>query len=228
MSNLGDWYEHENYERIYYSGVSGWVSREFHKLIERDRTEEYKIVLEVGSTHGQHLGFVKHKFEEYLLTDIVISPELQRLDNLPKVKVLQMDVTNMDKINSGSVDRLISTCLLHHLQDPELALMEIKRVLNSNGVADILVPNDPSLLWNTGRTLLTFPRARLQGWRWRDYWHFVRIDHINHIKNIKRLILLHSEIHALNLKVEKFPFNWLPSSLTAYYRFTLSKTDILS
>lgn len=221
---LSEWYEKENFSKIYYSGLSGWVSSQFHKLLEHGISAPKNVLLEVGATHGQHFSYVTHSYRKYILSDLLVSPELEAFASHPNVTVMQIDVTNMIQIGNNEIDRLISTCLLHHLNDITPALSEIKRVLSNDGLADILVPNDPSLLWNLGRSLLTFPRAKINGWSWKQYWEYVHLDHLNSVKKIDRDVKDFCKLHSLTLTKRKFPFQFLPNFLTAYFRFTIQKT----
>jgi len=224
MSILSEWYEKENFSKIYYAGLSGWVSKQFHKLLEHGRSAHTNVLLEVGATHGQHFSYVTHPYNKYILSDLIISPELDAFSTYPNVVVMQIDITNMSQIENNQIDRLISTCLLHHLNDITPALSEIERVLSNKGLADILVPNDPSLLWNLGRSLLTFPRAKFNGWSWKQYWEYVHLDHLNSVKEIDKGVRSFCELHSLTLTKKKFPFQLLPNFLTAYFRFTIQKT----
>jgi SAM-dependent methyltransferase len=223
MSILSDWYDKENFAKIYYGGLSGWVSKQFHMLIEHGRTSDINVLLEVGATHGQHFSYVKHSYNKYILSDLNISDELMAFSSNPKIVIMQIDVTNMSQIKDHEVERLISTCLLHHLEDVNPALAEIERILAVGGVADILVPNDPSLLWNTGRTLLTFPRAKMRGWSWKQYWEYVHTDHVNDIKTIYHDIASYCRLNSLKVSRRKFPLQFFPNFLTAYFRITLTK-----
>jgi SAM-dependent methyltransferase len=224
MSILSKWYEKDNFSKVYYSGFSGWVSKQFHELLEHERSAPTNVLLEVGATHGQHFSYVKHPYGRYILSDLIVSPELKAFISHPNVSVMQIDVTDMSQIKSDEIDRLISTCLLHHLNDITPALSEIGRVLSDGGIADILVPNDPSLLWNLGRSLLTFPRAKLNGWTWKQYWEYVHADHLNSIREIDKDVKNFCKLHSLTLTKKKFPFQFLPNFLTAYFRFTIEKT----
>jgi len=63
----------------------------------------------------------------------------------------------------NSFGRVIATCLLLHLQEPELALLEWRRVTENNGLITILIPTEPGLLLRLSRALLTSPKARRLG-----------------------------------------------------------------
>src|SRR5262249_30842374 len=60
-------YERENYGK----GLSGYVLRRSHALVENQFSTavHFPQVLEVGAGSGVHLGFVRHTFERYLMTD---------------------------------------------------------------------------------------------------------------------------------------------------------------
>ena len=62
-------------------------------------------------------------------------------------------------------DRLIATCVLLHLEKPESALLEWRRVTRPGGVVTIYVPNEPGLLTRLGRGVTTKRAAVRAGLR---------------------------------------------------------------
>jgi len=127
-----DRYYAEHYSEILNSGGLGLVSRYIHSRLEKNIDIDAEVVLELGAGLGQHLSFVKHKFARYYETDI-------RDENLPnrkqrenfngKVIKMKLDAQDLSFIQNGSISRIVSNCLLIHLDDPEKALKEWKRCL---------------------------------------------------------------------------------------------------
>lgn len=60
---------------------------------------------------------------------------------IPGIELVRGDIGNMDSIDSNSIDMVISRAVLEHIQNPELVLKEINRVLKLNGNFVFLVPN---------------------------------------------------------------------------------------
>jgi ubiquinone/menaquinone biosynthesis C-methylase UbiE len=128
-----DNYYSKHYREILNIGAVGFVSNIVHKIMEpKPTTEIFNKVLEVGAGHGQHLKFVKHEYSKYFETDF-------RRENLPerssdtKVISLEADATNLSAFTDSSIDRVIASCLIVHLGDPEAALLEWRRVCVGGG-----------------------------------------------------------------------------------------------
>jgi len=221
------WYRPNFFKKIYYSGFSKLIISRSHKFLEKDRFGDFPLTLELGGTHGQHLEYIKHSYKKYILSDLILNDELTKKAKInSKVQVMCVDVNDIDKISTDTVDRVVLTCLLHHIDNADLGLQEIVRVLKPNkGIADILLPNEPSVIWNLGRVIFIIPKVVISGKTWKEYWKYVELEHINNINNI--LISIEKLKTEKNCKVniEKFPFNFMPMFLTVFMRVTIQKTD---
>lgn len=207
MTLVPEWYEANFFSKIYYSGLVGTILSKMHRFLEQERVNHYSITLEVGATHGQHLPFVTHTYDKYILSDLVISDELNKISSLnSKTSILEADVRNLQGIASGSCDRILMTCLLHHVRDTSSVLEELLRCVKpKSGIIDILLPREPSLLWNLGRVLFVFPRVILGGKSWREYWAYVKLEHVTTHKKIVEVIHAKSsyfdyEFHKVHLR----------------------------
>lgn len=171
----------------YGRSLSAYFMRRGHELLERpfDGARRFSQVIEVGAGSGEHLGFVRHGFDEYLLTD----REAARLEGarkaLPepvaaKVRIAREDATRLS-LPDRSVDRLIACHVLEHLPDPHDVLREWHRVIRPGGVLSILLPCDPGLLWRFGRRLGPRANAERIGIEY-DYW--MAREHVNSIYNL--------------------------------------------
>jgi len=208
MTFVPEWYEANFFSNIYYSGPAGYYLRKMHIFLEHERFGHYSLTLEVGATHGQHLPFVSHSYDHYILSDLVISDELKKCaSSNNKTSLLAADVRDLKGINSGTCDRILMTCLLHHVQETSSVIEELLRCVKPrSGIIDILLPREPSFLWNLGRVLLVFPRVKLMGKSWKDYWKYVKLEHITTHKKIVEVIhakasILNYEFHKVHLRV---------------------------
>ena len=174
------------------AGTVGLVSRHIHKILEPKSLREFPIVLEVGAGHGQHFEFVKHGFNHYFESDF-------RPDNLPnrendsnlsnkKVTSIEANAEDLRNFNDSSVDRLIATCLIVHLNNPEAALREWRRVTRESGLISIYVASEPGLILRFLRTVTTVRKAKKLG------VNHLSFHYREHITFFSRIDMLISEI----------------------------------
>jgi phosphatidylethanolamine/phosphatidyl-N-methylethanolamine N-methyltransferase len=184
---LTDAYDELNYGR----SLSGRFMRQGHVELERPFGPEDRFgkVVEVGSGAGEHLGHVRHRFDEYHLTDWSDLRLHAAREQLPeavrsKVRIGQEDATRLS-FPDGTFDRLIACHVLEHLYRPHEVLREWDRVVRPGGAISILLPCDPGLLWRFGRMLGPRANAERAGIDY-DYW--MAREHVNAINNLVVLI----------------------------------------
>ncbi|MCB1787204.1 MAG: class I SAM-dependent methyltransferase [Chromatiaceae bacterium] len=183
LRQWADLYEGKNYDE----GLTGYFLGKSHEWCERrfGPDTHFARVLEVGAGTGVHIKFVRHTFDEYLLTDLN-PPFLDNID-LPsddghrgRVQVQREDAAKLS-FADNSFDRVIAAHVLEHLYRPHEVLREWVRVLKPGGVLSLVLPCDPGLAWRAGRYLVArrkFNRAGLQY----DYW--MAREHVNPINNL--------------------------------------------
>jgi len=141
------------YDNFYDSMPAGDVYGLFryaHRAMERPyrKNDKYQDVIEVGAGTGNHFGFVRHAFTQYTLTDLreaSVEKAKASFANDPRVTCSVADAQDLP-YDDQSFDRLIATCVLIHLPQPERALIEWRRVVRTNGIVTIYVPNEGPLL----------------------------------------------------------------------------------
>jgi ubiquinone/menaquinone biosynthesis C-methylase UbiE len=180
-------YDSSNYE----SPLQSFVMRASHKLTERPYNEKTKFgrVLEVGAGTGEHLAFVQHDFDEYVLTDMdakTLSVAAQKAPARYEGR-LTFSVQQGGSIDAedNSYDRLIATHVLEHIYYPHLALKEWRRVLKPGGVLSILIPTDPGIAWRFGRALGPRRNAIAQNIA---YDYVMAREHVNSCNNLVALM----------------------------------------
>ena len=177
-------YEGSNYHDITCVGLQGFLGRRLHLSMERpfSRSDHFSLTVEVGAGEGQHLPFVRHNFDRYVMTDIRAALSTAVLP--PKVEFRTANAEDLP-FEDGSVDRLVSTCVLHHLSDPERALRSWRRILRPGGVLTIHLSTDPGIAIRLGRRLTTHRAARKLGVDW-DLE--IARDHRNHAGGLMVMI----------------------------------------
>jgi phosphatidylethanolamine/phosphatidyl-N-methylethanolamine N-methyltransferase len=226
-----DRYYAEHYDAVVHSGAGGAVQRTFHAAVERPWTvnHEFDTVLELGATSGEHLEFVQHRFSRYVMLDIRDSDQARRLAaeaTRPHAAVEFMvgDAQDLASIQDGSIDRLVSMCLLHHLDDPRGSLGHWRRVVRRGGVLSVFLPCDPGLLWRAGRAMTTFRTARSKGYSALDTRYINACDHRNHVASLRWMI---EGIFADDdIAMSRFPLGRVDSwNTNLFFTFQITRRD---
>jgi ubiquinone/menaquinone biosynthesis C-methylase UbiE len=161
--------------------------RASHKLVEKAYTKQdfFSKVIEIGAGTGEHLPFIRHQFDEYVLTDF----DPKTLDVAKKKLTagygsrVKFETQTGDRLTyaDNTIDRLIAAHVLEHIYQPHLALKEWFRVLRHDGVLSILIPTDPGLAWRLGRHLGPRKNAIKQGIA---YDYVMAREHVNSCNNL--------------------------------------------
>ena len=202
---IDKWYQ-EQYAYCTYCNAAGLSQRIMHKSIERRHqpSTHFENVLEIGANHGEHLLFVKHTFKQYFFTDIeeFDSSVLPVSESRTGLIFKKEDACKLSFPNKA-FDRVLCSCVLHHVQDPEIALMELRRVLKTNGSADLFVSSDPGFLFRLGRYLGPVREAKKMNLDGVKRLLDAR-DHRNHVAGLTRLI--RHVFREDNVKERSYPF----------------------
>lgn len=200
-SDYSQAYDDANYGK----NMTGFVMNKSHELVEKDFTKitHFPKVIEVGAGSGVHLSFVKHAYDEYLMTD----GSIQML-NVAKKKYLNNDKVKFSVSNASDLeyadntfDRLIASHVLEHLKEPHSVLKEWNRVVKPGGVISIVLPCDPGMLWRLGRNFGPRKKAESAGI---PYDYIMAREHINSITNLRALI---------NYYFDKINERWWPTPI---------------
>jgi ubiquinone/menaquinone biosynthesis C-methylase UbiE len=192
----------ELYESLNYDGgMAGYFLSKSHEWCESSFGEEdtFPKVLEVGAGTAKHLKYVRHKFNEYFVTDLN-TPMLDRIDISKlsgKVIVEKQDASRLSYENE-SFDRVIATHVLEHMPNPHIVLREWFRVLKPGGVLSLVLPCDPGMAWRLGRTVGSRSRSEKAGIPY-DYW--MAREHINPINGL---------VSFVRYYFDSYEEKWLP------------------
>lgn len=181
------------------------VARTHYMMEKKFKGKHYGQVLEIGGGNGEHLEFILHSYKKYYLTDIR-KPVLDDKYLLDPRIISQ--IANAEKLpfEDDFFDRIIVTCLLHHVIQPEQVLNEIVRVLRPTGVATIFLSCDPGLAVRVLRELTTAKIAKKSGFE--GYKLMNARDHRNHVGSL--LSLAKFAFRNRKFKIRYFPWR-LPS-----------------
>ena len=165
-------------------GNVGGYHRYTHKLMEETfkSTDCFPIPLEIGAGSGEHFEFINHQFETYYQSDI--RNIMSRFED-PKVSQLLCDAAEVP-LTSGSCDRVLSTCLLHHLDDPMAVLMEMRRLAKVGGAVTVLIPSDPGFVYRLLRHFSSERKLKKLGFKHGKLLH--ALEHRNHIQSLREQV----------------------------------------
>jgi ubiquinone/menaquinone biosynthesis C-methylase UbiE len=202
-------------------GIFSYLWKYPHKLMEKPfRTNQGLKILELGAGEGEHISFVAGDFSQYVAQDIN-AQRLKRVDFFqnPRIVTISGDATQLNFPNE-TFDRLIATCLLAHLRDPESALSEWRRVLKVDGRLTVYLPCDPGIALKIFRNLFSKQKAQKLGYRGYDL--FIAREHINPVQN---LIIFLRNIYKLDIvRFQYFPFGIRSCGLNLFIVVQIRKT----
>ncbi len=215
--------------KIHSSGLFGKANRSLHRKLERGRTgQAFPSVLEVGSGDLEHLEHVSHACDRYCAVDLRAPVDAgDRISTRPpgiaSVEILQMDGTAL-AFADESFDRVLATCVIMHVERPDLALFEWLRVTKRGGVVDFLVPCDPGIMLRLFRWLVNERIARRFGVSRREYRLLNALDHISSFARIDELVrLVVSEGAGLSVTKRYYPFRIPSWNLNGFAIYTVRK-----
>ena len=221
MNFPSNWYV-SNYKKVNASAIEGSITNKIlHRFIEKPFKCNYGLkILEVGSNTGEHLNFVTPNFATYLMTDI--RPIKLDTDPALKNKRVKFEIADVQKLHyrDESFDRVIATCLFHHVQEPLMAFHEIRRVTKIDGTLSILIPNDPGILYRALHRLTTLRNAKKLGIR-PEAKLFHALEHRNHYLALRELL---QHVYDLDeVKIRYFPFRIKGYDLNAITSFQITR-----
>jgi len=221
--NQDQFYEKE-YEKIFNSGTLGLMSDFMHRFIEKPfrNSDYFDKVLEVGAGHGQHYKFVRHGYDKYLESDLRLLDSVKETEKNSRRMKVQLDAQDLSSVKEISIDRLIATCILVHLPDPEKALQQWKRVMKPGGVISVYVPNEPGILLRLFRNLTTIPKSRKHGF---DHKSIHYREHRN--MWIFCDLLIQEIFQDAIIERRSFPFKFLPWNLRLFdvYQIKIDESE---
>lgn len=193
------------YQKLFYSGISKSGINLIHKNLKgnNDDYEDFKT-LEVGAGLGEHY--------KYLYSKKIIPKNYVSLDNNFKLNKHRTTSSNSNLWVNGDVNslpfkdnvfnKIISTCLFHHLINPITAYEELRRVSKNGCEIKIAYPTDPGILNQFIKYFYTNRKAKKMG-----IYNIDLVQALEHINSIKNLLTYQKYIFQNdNVKNFYFPF----------------------
>lgn len=183
-----DAYYSEVYQKyLFERDLQGMGIRYFERAVEKFwKIKAPNRVLEIGGGSGEHLPYVSYEPKiSYTLLDLR-RPTNKHSYNissalLKKVSYLTGDAQNIPFVDNH-FDRVLSTCLLHHVDDVLTVLQEVRRVTSKGGEIAFLMPTDPGIFNRFIKKAVSYPKlSKISSIKPELYY---ALDHKNHIASI--------------------------------------------
>jgi len=181
------------------------ANRTLEKKIEHNSDSLDDYVLEIGGGGGEHINHVSNfPQKNYIVLDPRKTSQL-RIRKLKKVSSKIKFITGVAEeipFPDCFFDRVISSCVLAHLDDPLAALLECRRVTKENGILSFLVPTDPGILNQFVKKLYSYPKLN----KISEYPAnlIYALDHKNGIINL--LAIIRYVFKNDDIKMDYYPF----------------------
>lgn len=201
------------YECVINNGFVHKIKSLIHVSMEKSiPNQSLPHILEVGAGSGVHRNFVSSNYGSY--TELDIMYELPSQDgNLQKIPG---DCQDLSLFESNSFDRLIATCVLAHLADPEKAILEFRRVVKSHGYISLWIPCETNFILRTSQRLTTKRKFKALG---DDYDTSHYLEHRNYYLFLDALI--RKVFKDDQIQGHRFPFPFLPWSANLLDLYTI-------
>ncbi len=203
-------YINQNYGR----SIQGWVMTRGHRFLETlcNDSEFFKKVIEIGAGEFGHSSFLKHNYDQYIMTDKSVRAVQIAEGKYANQQAIMVQVQSANALTypDNYFDRLIACHVLEHLSEPHKVLREWNRVVKPGGIISILLPCDPGILWSAGRGLSGYKKYLKNGV---DMYYWMAREHINPIGNLVKFIQYYFE----NVKEIWWPSRIPSSNLNLFY-----------
>ncbi len=126
-----------------YIGKYYWARRFYGKIIERITPKRGKI-LEIGCGFGDLLSFLEKDFQT-VGTDVSADAIKEARKKLKNTTLEILAAEEIGKLDKNSFDTVIASHTLEHLKKPKVVIRLVSKLLKTNGIFFIVVPNPDSV-----------------------------------------------------------------------------------
>jgi len=190
-------------------GLIRIANRTLERKIERNSNKQDNYVLEIGGGGGEHLKYVSNfPQKNYIILDPreTSKPTVRKLKKLSSKIKFVSGVAEDIPFPNRYFDRIVSSCVLAHLDDPLASLLECRRVTKENGTLSFLVTTDPGFLNQLVKKMYSYPKLNKLSEYPADLIY--ALDHKNGVINL--LSIIRYVFKNDSIKLNYYPF-FIPS-----------------
>jgi len=215
----------EFYEKYYRHTTESWIVKKnhsySHRMLEKGVKESFENVLELGAGNAEHLQFIRHDFKSYLLSDLRAKTNFICGDQ--RVRFESFNAENIP-YEDNCFERVVSTCLLHHVTNVRQTLEEMRRVTTDGGLISLNIAADPGLLYRFIWSITSGRRLRKQGLKFPKSVHYQ--EHRGHFMGIREIALEVFENDSITFRY--YPFTFLPTHQANIFAVMQIRVHMLS
>jgi demethylmenaquinone methyltransferase/2-methoxy-6-polyprenyl-1,4-benzoquinol methylase len=190
-------------------GLIRIANRTLERKIEHNSNKQDNYVLEIGGGGGEHLKYVSNFPQKNY---IILDPRETSKTTVRKLKKLSSKIKFVSGVAEDIpfpncyFDRIVSSCVLAHLDDPLASLLECRRVTKENGTLSFLVTTDPGFLNQLVKKMYSYPKLN----KLSEYPAnlIYALDHKNGVINL--LSIIRYVFKNDSVKMNYYPF-FIPS-----------------
>lgn len=198
----------EFYEKYYRHATESWIVKKnhsySHRMLEKGVNENFDNVIELGAGNGEHFQFVRHDFNTYLMSDLRDKTKFVSEDR--RVRFESFSAEDIP-YSENCFQRVISTCLLHHVTNVRETLEGMRRIATHGGLISINIAADPGLLYRFIWSSTSGRRFRNQGLKFPKSVHYQ--EHRGHFIGIYEIAL--DVFKNDSIKLKYYPFTFVPT-----------------
>ena len=165
----------------------------------KSNLKSYINTLELGCGIGSHLNYENLNSQNYHVADIRENVLNEVKKKNKDIKILLCDVQKKMSFNDGYFDRVNAIHILEHLHNLPSCIDEVHRLLNFNGIFQVVIPCDPGFIYKICRNI-SAKRIFEKKYK-KKYDTFIKREHINTPYEIMGII---------EEKFEKIDTNFFP------------------
>ena len=142
--------------------------------------------LELGCGIGTHIKYENLKTQNYFVADIRSNMLKEIKKRNSEVNIIECDIQKKMNFESKYFDRIHAIHVLEHLPNLPACIDEVDRLLDDNGIFQIVIPCDPGFFYEICRK---FSAKRIFEKKYKkNYDIFIKREHINTPEEIIGLI----------------------------------------
>jgi ubiquinone/menaquinone biosynthesis C-methylase UbiE len=143
-----------------------------------------------------------------------------------QVKFVLADASDVP-FEDCTFNRILSTCVLHHVSNLEKTLTEIRRVAKNDALVDLFVPCDPGMLYRWVRHLTShLKQKKAMELSWAQVKYLWALEHRNHYLGI--MFLIKGIFEKDEIQISRFPLPALSWNLSLFSIVTIRVKKSLS
>jgi ubiquinone/menaquinone biosynthesis C-methylase UbiE len=164
---LNNYYKNAYQKYLFGKGIQANGIKYFEKSLENywNNTSKPESILELGGGNGEHIKYVENfPAKNYHLVDLRKPQNRKHLTKLTSTqkKIIKFITANAEELPMAAnfYDKVLSTCLLHHVDDPMSVMYEARRVAKIQGELAFILPTDPGILNQLVKKLVSYRKLK--------------------------------------------------------------------